>query len=54
MQLLQCAGDDLSEMLLKADPRISTRPIDDVLAAMKSLAVIPVAKGIVCAELMQM
>ena len=54
VQLLQCAGDDLSEMLLKADPRISTRPIDDVLAAMKSLAVIPVAKGIVRAELMQM
>ena len=54
VQLLQCAGDDLSEMLLKADPQISTRPIDNVLAAMKSLAVIPVAKGIVRAELMQM
>ena len=54
VQLLQCAGDDLSEMLLKADSRLTERPIDEVLLAMKSLAVIPVAKGIVRAELMQM
>ncbi len=54
VQLLQCAGDDLSEMLLKTDPEISSRPIGVVLAEMKALAVIPVAKGIVRAELMQM
>ena len=54
VQLLQCAGDDLSEMLLKADSGLTERPINEVLAAMKSFAVIPVAKGIVRAELMQM
>lgn len=54
VQLLQCAGDDLSEMLLKAVPDITSHPVDKVLRAMKSMAVIPVAKGIVRAELMQM
>ena len=54
VQLLQCAGEELSEMLLKTEPRIASLPIDEVLSAMKSLAVIPVAKGIVRAELMQM
>ena len=54
VQLLQCAGDDLSEMLLKADSGLTGRPISEVLSAMKSFAVIPVAKGIVRAELMQM
>ena len=54
VQLLQCAGDELSEMLLKTDPDITSRPLTDVLREMKSLAVIPVAKGIVRAELMQL
>ena len=54
VQLLQCASEELSEMLLKTEPRIASLPIDEVLSAMKSLAVIPVAKGIVRAELMQM
>ena len=54
VQLLQCAGDELSEMLLKTDPGITSRPLQDVLEEMKSLAVIPVAKGIVRAELMQL
>lgn len=54
VQLLQCAEEDLSEMLLKTEPKIASLPIDEVLSLMKSLAVIPVAKGIVRAELMQM
>ena len=54
VQLLQCAGDELSEMLLKTDPEISSRHITEVLSAMKSFAVIPVAIGIVRDELMQM
>ena len=54
VQLLQCAGDELSEMLLKTDPEISSRPTTEVLSAMKSFAVIPVAIGIVRDELMQM
>lgn len=39
---------------MKTDPAISSRPIDIALAEMKALAVIPVAKEIVCTELMQM
>ena len=54
VQLLQCAGDELSEMMLKTDPAITSRAIHIVLAEMKSLAVIPVAKGIIRAELMQL
>ena len=54
VQLLQCASEELSERLLKAIPQIEAHPLDEVLRAMQSLAVIPVARGIVRAELMRM
>ena len=54
VQLLQCASEELSERLLKAIPQIEACPLDEVLRAMQSLAVIPVARGIVRAELMRM
>ena len=54
VQLLQCASEELSERLLKAVPQIATCPLDEVMRAMQSLAVIPVARGIVRAELMRM
>ena len=54
VQLFQCASEELADLLLKGTPRIFTCPVDEVLAAMRSLAVVPVARGVVRAELMQM
>lgn len=54
VQLFQCAGDTLGDALLKADPIITTRPVDEVMAAMKSLAIIPVSRGVKRAELVAM
>jgi hypothetical protein len=53
-QLFQCTSEALGDLLLKMDPEITSRPVDDVLSAMRSLAVIPVAKGVIRAELMQL
>lgn len=52
--LFQCAETTLGDALLKTNPEIVSKPVDDVLKAMKNLAVIPVATGIVCAELLEM
>ena len=54
VQLFQCASEALGDILLKSDPRLMTRPVKDVLEAMKSMAVIPVARGISRSELFQM
>ena len=43
IQLFQCAEESLGDVLLKIDSGITSKPIDDVLKLMKSLAVIPVA-----------
>ena len=53
-QLFQCAGDTLGNSLLKTDPAIVSKPTTDVMAAMKLLAVIPIATGVIRAELVQM
>ena len=53
-QLFQCASDTLGNELLKMDPGMSTKNLDDVPAAMKALAVIPVATGVLCSELLYM
>ena len=53
-QLFQCTSESLGDLLLKADPRLTTRPTADVIKAMRSLAVIPVARGVSRAELLQM
>ena len=53
-QLFQCASEALGDLLLKADPRLTTRSTEDVIKAMRSLAVIPVARGVTRAELLQM
>ena len=42
-QLFQCAETDLSDSLLRAYPTVTSRPEAEVLAAMRSLAVVPVA-----------
>jgi len=53
-QLFQCAGPALGDCLLKSYPNIVTRPTVEVLAAMKSLAVVVIAIGVARAELVTM
>ena len=53
-QLFQCAGDELGDSLLKTDPSIVSKPTSVVMEAMKSLAVIVVATGVMRAELVRM
>ena len=53
-QLFQCATETLGDLLLRSDPDLSARPVQDVLQAMRLMAVIPVARGVVRAELMQL
>ena len=54
VQLLQCADEDLANLLLKSNPGITSEPVDQVLCAMQKLAVIPVARGVTRAELLRM
>ncbi len=53
-QLFQCASEPLGDLLLKSDPALTSRSTQEVLAAMRSIAVIPVARGVTRAELTQM
>ena len=53
-QLFQCAGEALGDMLLKSDPTIISKPTSQLKAAMKSMAVIAVATGVLRAELVAM
>ena len=53
-QLFQCAGDELGDSLLKTDPSIVSKPTSVAMAAMKSLAVIVVATGVMRTELVRM
>jgi len=52
--LFQCADGPLGDALLKMDPDIVNKSIDEVLQAMKKLAVIPIATGILRSELLDM
>ena len=54
IQLFQCADQELADVMLKTDRGITSRTVEEVLDAMRLLAVIPVARGTVRAELMQM
>ena len=51
VQLLQCASVEMYERLLKDDDDLSQRSMSEVLKAMHTVAVIPVARGIVRNEL---
>ena len=53
-QLFQCASDTLSEIILKSDPQIQSRSLQEVLSIMETFAVIPVAKGVLRDELMSL
>ena len=44
----------LGDSLLKTDPNIVGKDVDEVLSAMKRLAVIPIATGVVRSELLEM
>ena len=53
-QLFQCTSTTLGDALLKMDPEITNKILADVLQSMKTLAVIPVATGVVRSELLEM
>ena len=53
-QLFQCASQSLGDSLLKSDAEIVSKPLQDLLFAMRRLAVIPVhvATGVLRSDLM--
>ena len=53
-QLFQCAGTELGDSLLKANPAAASDPLPQLLAGMRSLAVIPVVIGVLRTELLQL
>jgi hypothetical protein len=53
-QLLECAHEQLTNIILRADPAFTTRPLGEALKTFKSLAVVPVALGVLRAELAAM
>ena len=53
-QLFQCAGTELGDSLLKANPNAATESLPQLLAAMRSLAVIPVSTCVLRTELLQL
>ena len=53
-QLFQCAGTELGDSLLKANPNAASGTLTQLLAAMRSLAVIPVATCVLRTELLQL
>ena len=52
-QLFQCASQDLGDSLLKTNPNAATSTLPQLLEAMRSLAVIPVATGVLRTELLK-
>ena len=54
IQLFQCASERLGDLMLKSDPKIMMKSVQEVLTAMESLAVIKVAVGVRRVELMKM
>ena len=53
-KLFQCAGTELGDSLLKANPNAASNTLPELLAAMRSLAVIPIATGVLRTELLQL
>ena len=53
-QLFQCAENELGDSLLKANLHATFNILPDLLAAMRSLAVIPVATGVLRTELLRL
>ena len=53
-QLFQCASTELGDSMLKADAKVVDGPLSGVLEAMRRLAVIPVAVGVLRSKLLQL
>ena len=53
-QLFQCAGNELGDNLVKANPNATNETLPQLMAAMRSLAVIPVATSVLRTELLQL
>ena len=54
MQLLECCSNDLGDTVLRAHPTFTTKTIDEALTLLKTIAVVPVALGVLRAELTSM
>ena len=53
-QLFQCVSQSLGDSLLKSDAEIVFKPLQELLSAMRQLAVIPLATGVLRSDLMRM
>ena len=53
-QFFQCAGPELGDSLLKANANAASENLTELLAAMRSLAIIPVATCVLRTELLQL
>ena len=50
-QLLECTSSELGDIVLRAYPAFTTTPIEEALTLLKSLAVVPVALGVLRSDL---
>jgi len=53
-QLLECTTEELGDIILRAHPDFTDQPIVDALRLLKSLAVVPVALGVLRSQLSKM
>ena len=51
-QLLECASEDLGDLVLRAHPQFTSKPINEAIKLLKSFAVVPVALGVLRSELL--
>ena len=53
-QLLECTTEELGDIILRAYPDFTDRPIAEALRLLKSLAIVPIALGVLRSQLSQM
>ena len=53
-QLLECATEDLKDIVLRAHPTFTSKNIDEAVKLLRSLAVVPTALGVIRSELSSM
>ena len=53
-QLLECASEQLGNVVLRAHPNFTTKNLHEAIATLKSIAVIPVALGVLRSDLASM
>ena len=54
VQLLQCASEGLADLALRSNLDVLSTSVEQLLAALRELAVVPVARGVKRAELLRM